>query len=310
MTDATAADAGRAEGRAAADTGPRPSPHGARASAAEPTRAPVPSATVAVVRDAPEGVEVLLQERALASDFVGGAWVFPGGKVDPRDGDMEPERLGPHDLRRVHGVFGATVGSAGMASTRALLVAAVRETYEEAGVLLARRDGRPVEARDLEDDAFVATRRALADRSSDHDWRPFLAEHDLVLDLDALVPLAWFVTPHGVHRRFSTRFFAAVVPEEQAHPRHDDSRHDDVEMTGTVWTTPSEALRAAEAGERQIIYPTRVVLSALAELDRADDVRSRSVAGDFDLRPIAPLVRRRDGRTWVQHPDGHPPERI
>lgn len=294
-----------ADGDSGEETDARPSPHGASASAAEPTRAPVSSATVAVVRDGPDSMQVLLQERALASDFVGGAWVFPGGKVDARDADMDAERLGPVDLAAVHGVFGSSVGAAGHAATRALLVAAVRETFEEAGVLLAHRDGRPLDQDDLAADDVVATRAGLADRTTDHDWRPFLAEQNLVLDLAALHPLAWFVTPHGVHRRFSTRFFAAIAPEGQTYPSHDD-----IEMTGTVWITPAEALRAAEAGERQIIYPTRVVLATLADLDDVEAVRTRAATGSFDLRPILPLVRRRGGRTWVQHPDGHEPQRI
>lgn len=282
------------------------------ASASRPTRAPVPSATVAVVRDAdpdaeePGTLQVLMQERSLASDFVGGAWVFPGGKVDPRDHDVDPDRLGPVDLDGVHGRFGATVGSAGRGDTLALLVAAVRETFEEAGVLLATRDGRALDAADLESTAVVAARAGLADRGVDHDWRPFLAAEDLVLDLGALVPLAWFVTPQGVHRRFTTRFFVAVAPPDQRDP----AGHDEVEMTGTVWLSPRAALDAAERGERQVIFPTRRVLEALADLPDVAALRDRTAADGFDLRPITPLLRRDAGTMGVQHPDGGPVEHV
>lgn len=279
---------------------------GASTTATTATREAVAAATVAVVRDHADGLQVLLQERALASDFVGGAWVFPGGKVDARDGRVDPSRLGPVDLAAVHGVFGASVGVHGRPDTLALLVAAIRETFEEAGVLLAHRGGRSVDHADLEESAFVAARAGLADRERDHDWRPFLQDEDLVLDLAALRPLAWWVTPHGVHRRFSTRFFVAMAPDGQQRP----AGHDAVEMTDTVWTTPAEALAAAVRGERQVIFPTRRVLSSLADLPDVAAVRAHADAGRFDLRPITPLVRRVDGRMHVQHPDGGPSEDV
>ncbi len=274
--------------------------------AATATREAVPAATVAVVRDHADGLQVLLQERALASDFVGGAWVFPGGKVDGRDAMVDPTRLGPVDLAAVHGVFGSSVGRHGRGDTLALLVAAIRETFEEAGVLLAHRDGRPVDHTDLAEDAFTTARAGLADRERDHDWRPFLHDQGLVLDLAALRPLAWWVTPHGVHRRFSTRFFVAVAPAGQQRP----AGHDAIEMTATVWTTPAEALAAAACGERQVIFPTRTVLSSLVDLPDVAAVSAHADAGGFDLRPITPLVRRVGGRMHVQHPDGGPPEDV
>ncbi len=287
-----------------------------------PTRHPVASATVAVVRDAPPpedldedldedhpglgGLEVLLQERALASDFVGGAWVFPGGKVDAQDADVASDHLGPVDLAAVHAMVGDGVGTAGRGDTLALLVAAIRETFEEAGVLLARHDDGPVTADDLASEPYRATRAALAERGRHHDWRPFLAEQDLVLDLAALRPLAWFVTPHGVHRRFTTRFFVAALPPGQA----DHAGHDAVEMTGTAWVRPDDALAAAAAGTRQVIYPTRHVLASLADLDDVAAVTARADAGGFDLRPVLPLVRDLDGTMGVQHPDGDPVETV
>lgn len=262
------------------------------------TATPVPSATVLLLRPGRDGhgIEVFLQERTLASDFAGGAYVFPGGKVDPRDADMDPERLGPIDqaaLRRAIGVEGV-----------ALAVAAIREAFEEAGVLLATRDGRPLDAADLASPDFVDARGRLAERGRDHDWRPFLAKHELVLDLGALAPFAWWITPHGVHRRFSTRFFLAAVPSEQLPALG----HDGDEMTDSVWLSPQAALAAAEAGERTIIFPTRRTLTALAEHDTVEDALAAARSGRVDLRPVLPLLRRRDGVTGVQHPDGGPVE--
>ncbi len=261
------------------------------------TRAAIPAATTVVVRDHPDGLQVLLQERAVASDFVGGAWVFPGGKVDPRDARVDPSRLGPVDLPALQ----ASLGTATPSEAEALLVAAVRETFEEAGLLLATTGGRPVTSGDLATSAFRSARQDLADRGSDHDWRPFLAEQDLVLDVGCLRPVAWWITPHGLHRRFSTRFLLAALPAGQ-----DPAGHDDVEMTGTVWTTPRAALRAAERGERMVIFPTRRVLASLRDLPDVRSVLEHADRGGFDLRPILPLARRRDGDLLVQHPDGGP----
>ncbi|MBY5161839.1 NUDIX hydrolase [Salsipaludibacter albus] len=262
------------------------------------TRTATPAATVVVVRDHVDGLQVLLQERALASDFVGGAWVFPGGKVDPRDAEVASERLGPVDLSAVH----ARLGAATPGETRALLVAAVRETFEEAGLLLGTTHGRPVTSDDLAADDVRATRQALADRASDHDWRPFLDERDVVLDVGALRPLAWWITPHGLHRRFSTRFFVTGLPVEQ-----DPAGHDDVEMTGTVWETPAAALDAARRGDRMVIFPTRRVLESLEELPDVAAVLDHADHDRFDLRPILPLDRSRGCELLVQHPDGGPP---
>jgi 8-oxo-dGTP pyrophosphatase MutT (NUDIX family) len=261
------------------------------------TRAAIPAATVVVVRDDPDGLQVLMQERALASDFVGGAWVFPGGKVDTRDAEVAPERLGPHDLSRVH----ARLGAATPDQTRALLVAGVRETFEEAGLLLATRGDRPLTSADLAGPDHVAARAGLAERGHDHDWRPFLDDHDLVLSIGDLRPLAWWITPHGLHRRFSTRFLLTPCP-----PGQDPAGHDDVEMTGTVWTTPASALDAAERGDRTIIFPTRRVLATLSAFPEVAPLLAHADRGGFDLRPIVPLVRRRDGAVRVQHPDGGP----
>lgn len=271
---------------------------------ASTTTQPLPAATVAVVRDAPDGLEVLLQERSLDSDFVGGAWVFPGGKVDRRDALVDPSRRGRVDVDRLHAHVGNSIGPRDRATTEALLVAAVRETFEEAGVLLATRQGAPLDADDLQDEAFRVERSALADRHRDHDWRPFLRDQDLVLDLAALQPLAWWITPHGLHRRFSTRFFVAAVPEGQREP----AGHDDVEMTATSWTRPAAALEAAARGERGVVYPTRQVLATLADLPDVTTAIQRGRNLDFDLRPILPIVRRRSLGLRVQHPDGGPPE--
>lgn len=267
------------------------------------TATPVPSATVLLLRTGPSGgMEVFLQERTIESDFAGGAYVFPGGKVDPRDTDMPPEVLGEVDAAALQ----RDLGTATPAAAVALVVAAVREAFEEAGVLLARRGGGHVDADYLADPDVEAMRAALAARRSTADWRPFLRDRGLVLDLAALVPFAWWITPHGLHRRYSTRFFVAAVPPGQA----TTLGHDGSEMTDSVWASPAAALAAGESGERVVIYPTRRTLAALAAHDSVDDAITAARAGAVDLRPIVPILRRLPDGHGVQHPDGGPIETV
>lgn len=271
------------------------------------TATPVAAATAVVLREpalgtSGQGMEVLLQERVLRADFAGGALVFPGGKADAQDVSLAPAlRLGVDDvmLRR-------RLGTQTRAGALALVVAAVRETFEEAGVLFARRGGEVVDEDFLAQDHALRMRASLADRDADADWRPWLAAHDLRLDVGALVPFAWWITPHGVRRRFSTRFFVARVPDCQAHA----AGHDGTEMTDTVWLSPEDALTASERGDRTVIYPTRRTLAALAAHDSVEGVMRAARDGAVDLRPIVPLLRPGPTGPGVQHPDGGPVEAV
>lgn len=265
------------------------------------TVSPVPSATVLLLREGDDGTpQVFLQERHVESDFAGGAYVFPGGKVDDDDRAMPGDVLGPVDAATLQ----ARLGTSTPDEAVALAVAAVREAFEEAGVLLATRGSEPVSP------SFVAgldaqrMRAALAERGSNTDWRPWLRDHDLVLDLGCLVPFAWWITPHGVHRRYSTRFFVARVPPGQA----GTLGHDGSEMTDSVWAPPSTALAAGESGQRVVIYPTRRTLARLADFDDVDAVLAAARAGAVDLRPIVPVLRHTEDGIGVQHPDGGPVE--
>jgi 8-oxo-dGTP pyrophosphatase MutT (NUDIX family) len=218
----------------------------------------VDASTILLLHDPPAtsgpGLEVLLLERHIESDFAGGALVFPGGKVDATDRALPPERYSGRDPAAWRSALGADTDEQALG----LLVAAVRETFEEADVLLATRAGAPVTDEDLASPSFVEARRRLSSRDEDFDWTSWLAEEDLVLDLGALALWAWWVTPKGQHKRFDTRFFVARLPAEQS------AAHDDIEMTSLRWTTPQAALEAQRAGEMTVIYPTRKNLEALA----------------------------------------------
>jgi 8-oxo-dGTP pyrophosphatase MutT (NUDIX family) len=190
------------------------------------------AATVMLVRDAPD-LEVFMLRRNPASVFVGGAYVFPGGAVDPDD--WAPRHR----------------------------VAAVRESFEEAGVLLARSRStgdvfEPASHRIAELDQH--RRRLLAGEVS---FREVLGAHEAVADLDALVPFARWVTPPGAPRRFDTWFFVAAAPDGHAYA------HDDDEMVASEWVRPADALDRARAGAIELIEPTAFSLIAMADFTSA-----------------------------------------
>ncbi|HNH94096.1 MAG TPA: NUDIX domain-containing protein [Microthrixaceae bacterium] len=229
-----------------------------------PTPEQVPvrdAATVMLLRDGSDGPEVCLMQRNLNSDFVGGAYVFPGGAVDPADADADvADRCPDLDDAEASRRLGLAVGGL------AFWVAAIRESFEEAGVLLARHaDGRRL---DLSDPG--AAERFAGHRDDVDNERRTIAEvavqEDLHLDVGQLHYFSRWITPLGAHRRYDTRFFVCAAPEGQEVV--EDSR----ELIGTQWLTPAEALRRHDAGDITMIFPTVRTLVALSRFDRADAV--------------------------------------
>lgn len=262
------------------------------------SRPAVDAATVIVVRDGEEGLEVLVQERHVETDFVGGALVFPGGRVEETDRDLPDELWVGGDPAEVGDCFG-TDARGGLG----LLVAAARESFEEAGLLFAvDADGQQVGADVLAEPEVEAARAALAARDEGGDLAALLRERGLRLRLEAYHPFAWWVTPEGLHRRYDTRFFVARVPQAQV----DSARSDRVETTSARWLTPAACLAGGEDGRFTIIFPTRKVLDELAEHDSVDGLLA-AVAGRRPPR-IQPEIVEVDGTVMVQHPHGGPPE--
>jgi len=276
------------------------------ADAGEPGTATLEDAvTVIVVRDAPgtaaggDRLEVLLLERHGASAFAPGALVFPGGKLDPTDAQLDPARVRCTDPAG----WADRLGVAGADAAVAMLVAAVRETFEEAGVLLLREGGAGRTGPGVPADLDV-TRARMAARDGAYDWREWLARHELVLDLDAMAMWSWWVTPQGLPRRYDTRFLVAGMPAGQA------ATHDAVETTSMRWIPPADALAAHAAGRLHVIFPTRRTLEQLAAYHDAASVLAAARSGAVDLRRIEPSVVRVDGAPMVQHPDGGPPAQV
>lgn len=266
---------------------------------------PEDAVTVIVVRDAPgagpggDRLEVLLLERHGASAFAPGALVFPGGKLDPTDAQLDPIRVRCTDPERWADRLGVAEADAAVA----MLVAAVRETFEEAGVLLVCGDGAEHAVPALPADLAV-TRARMAARDGAYDWREWLARHELVLDLDAMAMWSWWVTPQGLPRRYDTRFLVAGMPAGQA------ATHDEVETTSMRWIPPADALTAHAEGRLHVIFPTRRTLEQLAAHRDAASVLAAARSGAVDLRRIEPSVVRVDGAPMVQHPDGGPPAQV
>jgi 8-oxo-dGTP pyrophosphatase MutT (NUDIX family) len=230
------------------------------------------AATVMLLRDGEGGLEVCMQQRNLNSDFVGGAYVFPGGAVDPGDND-------PAVAARCRGRIPAEAdrlldlpeGSGGLG----FWVAAIREAFEESGVLLASRaedaDGVALSFEDPD----VAARFEEHRRAVDAGERTLVEVCDaegVVLDCGGLHYFSRWITPVGAPRRYDTRFFVAAAPPQQV------AVHDDREVIGTHWLTPADALARHDAGEIVLIFPTVRSLVALRRFERAGEVLAHAAS--------------------------------
>ncbi|MFI7135937.1 NUDIX hydrolase [Nonomuraea sp. NPDC050153] len=231
---------------------------------------PVPTRDAATVVILREGPEAYLLRRKATMAFAAGAYVFPGGSVDVRDTDQAVAWAGPSPAE-----WGA-VFHASEQVARGLVCAAVRETFEESGVLLAGPGPGSVVA-DTTGDDWESDRLALIDRSLG--FADFLARRGLVLRSDLLKPWAHWITPEIEHRRFDTRFFVAVLPEGQR------TRDVGGEADQVAWRRPAEAIELAHRGEIFLMPPTYQTLSELAAHD--------SVAGILaEPREIVPIMPR------------------
>lgn len=252
---------------------------------------PRPAATVILLRDAEAGtgVEVYLLRRVVSMAFAAGMHVFPGGSVDPRDADLPASAwAGPPPAEW------AAVLNADESLARSLVCAAVRETFEEAGVLLA--GGAPDDViADTRGEDWEADRRALLARSLS--MAELLDRRSLVLRSDLLRPWAHWITPEAEPRRYDTRFFVAALPVGQR------TRDVGGEADRVAWATPAEALAALDRGEVGLMLPTAVTLRELRTYDGVVAVLAAADAGR-DLRPRLPrlVVEGNDVRIVLDEP--------
>ena len=205
--------------------------------------APRPASTVLLLRDgvgAAEGrgeIEVFMMVRHYEIDFASGALVFPGGSVEKGDHDIiaHPELYS---------------GGEGLdAASLSFRIAAIRETFEESGILLARACGSTalIEAKRAAEIDNASRAVLLGGKTT---FQTVLAENALVLALDELVPYAHWITPIGMSKRFDTWFFLAAAPPAQV------GAHDGRESTDSIWLSPREALAGSESGRFKVPFPT------------------------------------------------------
>jgi 8-oxo-dGTP pyrophosphatase MutT (NUDIX family) len=200
-----------------------------------------PAATVIILRDGPAGIETFMVVRHHAIDFASGALVFPGGKVDAQDADEAWGRLAP---------------GTGAAPGRDFLVAAARETFEEAGLLLARRKGSAALLGHEDVHRLVESDRQAVAKGR-LPFADLIRRESLELAADLMVPFAHWITPERVPKRFDTHFLLVAAPIEQL------GAHDGSESVEGIWIRPDQALAEAEAGTRTLVFATSMNLKKL-----------------------------------------------
>src|SRR5436305_148829 len=244
--------------------------------------APRPASTILLLRDGAAGeIEVFMMVRHYEIDFNSGALVFPGGSVDKGDKEIIADPALYSGGERLDEV------------TLSFRIAAIRETFEESGILLARPKGSKAlvdakRAKQIE----AAHRADLCD--SKISFLKVLTDNGMVLALDELVPYAHWITPEGMPKRFDTWFFLAAAPPEQV------GAHDGKESTDSIWVSPREALEGGESGRFKLPFPTTrnlIKLGKQASVAAAlDDARRRSVV------TVTPIMTRHNGGRQLRIP--------
>lgn len=244
---------------------------------AEGTLTPVTpkrASTVMLLKDTDAGPVVHMLRRRASMAFAGGAYAYPGGGVDPRDDDHLIRWAGP-----TRAWWASRLGlGTDETSAQAVVCAAVRETYEEAGVLLAGPAADSVVG-DTTGDDWEADRAALVDRKLS--FAEFLDRRGLVLRSDLLGAWARWITPEFESRRYDTWFFVAALPQGQR------TRNASTEADRTVWIEPADAASSYDRGELLMMPPTVATLRALALYDSV----SEALAGALE-RDLAPVLAR------------------
>lgn len=243
---------------------------------------PRPASTILLLRDGAGGeIEVFMMVRHYEIDFNSGALVFPGGSVDKGDQEIisRPELYS---------------GGEGLdAATLSFRIAAIRETFEESGILLARPRGSAtlIDAKRA-GEVEAASRTALCEAKTT--FLKVLTDNRVSLALDELVPYAHWITPEGMPKRFDTWFFLAAAPPEQA------GAHDGKESTDSIWVSPREALAGGESGRFKLPFPTTRNLIKLGKQSGVqaaiDDSRGKPIV------TVMPVMTRLNGGRQLRIP--------
>ncbi|CAL78057.1 conserved hypothetical protein; putative NUDIX hydrolase [Bradyrhizobium sp. ORS 278] len=230
-----------------------------------------PASTVLLLRDsaATREIEVFMMVRHHQIEFNSGALVFPGGSVDKDD-------------QEIAGTPELYAGGQGLdAEALGFRIAGVRETFEESGILLARRKGA-VALIEAEAARQIEAAHRLALCESKISFREVIERHGLVLALDALVPYAHWITPEGMPKRFDTWFFLAAAPPDQL------GAHDGRESTDSIWVSPREALAGGDDGRFKLPFPTTRNLIRLGKQPAVAD--ALAAARVMDIVTVMPVM--------------------
>jgi 8-oxo-dGTP pyrophosphatase MutT (NUDIX family) len=247
---------------------------------------PRPSSTVMLIRDGTAAPEILMLKRHMKTAF-GDVHVFPGGVVDPCDSKVHDCCDSPC-AEAANTILGAP-------DALNFYSAAIRELFEETGVLLARAtqdSERPRTNRSFDDEP---ARRQL--HRGEIAWDRFVRERQLRLGSHSLHYFAHWITPESEPKRFSTRFFVAEMPADQV------ASHDGCELTDSCWMTAIDVLAAQKSGKMRLIYPTWRTLRDIAKLGAVDDVAAwandRQQSG---VARVLPAIIEVDGKDKVVLP--------
>ena len=251
---------------------------------------PRPAATVLTLRDGVEGYEILMLRRNLNSDFVGGAYVFPGGGVDANDAGPEAQSLaiGLDDEQASRRLGLASGGLA-------YYVASLRELFEEAGLLVASHASGERFHTDDEDLRIRMAEYRRAVNAGSLRFLDMLESEGLRLDFRGLEYVAHWVTPVGPPRRYDTRFFVALAPAGQI------AAHDANETVADKWVRPIDALAQYERGELELILPTIRNLQAIAHFSSAREVLAYAKE-QASIPRIEPRIMTLDGEVRIVLP--------
>ena len=228
-----------------------------------PTAPPRDAATVVMLRDTPQGLEVFLVKRHGLSDVLGGAYVFPGGKLDTNDALLDAATHLDQDPAQLHAALGEP--QTAVSTATGLYVAALREAFEESRVLFT---------------PDIATARAALLHDKAKPFNELLAELQVRLQTRNVLPWSRWITPRMpsvTNKRFDTRFFVAAVPPEQ------EATHDNHEATESVWLAPRAALQQYWDGQIELAPPQ---IMSLSHLSRHSTVASVMIAARQQLPPL------------------------
>ncbi len=235
----------------------------------------VPAATILMLRDGVDGMEVFMVVRHHEIDFASGALVFPGGKADQPDFDP---RLQAH-----------LDGADSDPDRRAIQVAAIREAFEECGILLARGEGQPDMLSGQRLASLAPYRLQLQAR--DLTMLEFLQRENLRLACDRLTHFAHWITPENLPKRFDTHFFLAIAPKDHL------AVHDGHESVDSVWIRPADALADGESGKRTVIFPT---LRNIAKLGASATCQAAiAAAAKSPAVSVLPRIEKRADGTYL-----------